>query len=428
MINSIFKSGMKMKVNRFLYALVLGISFLFFISSCKTIKTSSKPSPQKPVVTIPDIQTPPVTDTKPEKSKDVVKRRFALIMPFELEQNFKSEEDVTSAPEVNPASLNAINFYEGAMMAVDSLKSNKVEIKLNSYDTPSDSIEVVRMLTNAAIKEADMVFATFPNNLAAVAAGVARQHNIKLVLTQAGTPDILNNNANVALAFASTKTQCREMVGIMLEQFNDANIILVFRTIRREDELADVFRQEIVKRKGTSEFHEFNATKKEYKEVTGLISKSRRNIIFLISSDEAFVSPVLTLLEDQKIFGIKISGLPTWLNFESIDFSIFNNLQIHLFDNNFIEVDLVYNSLFRKLFISRFQMDPMPAAYNGFDMIYNVGLALKENYSGMDKLMKSSFQNRTQTYDFTNTVPGGVENKSISVLRIVDYKLERFNK
>ena len=399
----------------------------FTLSGCKATKQSSQPAPQKPVVDTP-APTPAPVELKAEKKTEIVKRRFVLIMPFELEQNFVESTEEVKEPEVSSSSLNALNFYEGALLAVDSLKSQKIEIKLNSYDTPSDSVGVVRMMTNAAIKDADLVFATFPNSLAPVAAGVAKLHNIKLVLTQAGSPELLKDNPQVALAFASTKTQCREMVTFMLNQVSDANIILVFRTAKREDELATVFREEILKLKGTSAFHDFNATKKDYKDIIGLLSKTKRNLVFVISSDEAFVSPVLTLLEEQNIFGIKISGLPTWLNFESIDFMNFKNLHVHLFDNNFIESDQSEKELFRKSFISRYHMDPLPSAYNGFDLVYHLGLSLREMTPGMEKLIQASFPGNPRTYNFVNTVAGGLENKTISVLQITDYKLERLNK
>ncbi|MDQ3052016.1 MAG: hypothetical protein M3Q95_14130 [Bacteroidota bacterium] len=417
------------KINFRILLLLIGIlSIPVVFSSCKSTKSSTKSTPQKPEVAQPVPQPPVVKEKEDIKKDQLVKMRFVMIMPFELEKNFVTSIDETTEPEINPSSLGALNFYEGALIAVDSLKSQKVEVKLNSYDTPSDSAGVVRMMTNAVVKDADLVIASLPNNLAEVAARIAKTNNIKLVLTSAGSPQLLSDNENVALAYASTKTQCREMVAFMLDQYTNANIILLFRTTRREDELASIFREEILKLKGDSDFQDFNATKKEYKDITGLLSKTKRNLVFVISSDEAFVSPVLALLEEQNIFGIKVSGLPTWLNFESIDFNMLNNLQVHLFDNNFIDTDEKEKSMFRKSFVSRYYSDPLSNAYNGFDIVYRLGLSLRQEYTGMENLMMSSFKSGNENYNFVSTGSGGIENKSISVLKITDYKLERLNK
>ncbi len=406
--------------------LILFFSINFF--ACKTSRDVSKNNQVKPEVSVPvPDKKPAVPEKKVDNKDEVIKRRFALIMPFELEQNFSSGTDELQQPEVSSSSLTALNFLEGSQMAVDSLKAKKVEVKLNSYDTPADSTGIAKMLSNPAIKDADIVFAMFPNNLVSAAAAIAKTHNVKLVLTQAGATESFKENSNIALAYASSKTQCREMVDFMLGQFPDANILLVFRTQKREDELASIFREEILKTKGNSDFQDFNASKKDYNDITASLSKTKRNIVFIISSDEAFVSPLLALLEDQKLFGIKISGLPTWLNFESIDFMNFNNLQLHLFDNNFIENDKPVKIQFRKAFISRFQMDPMPAAYNGYDLVFNLGLSLRSNYEGMDKLMQQSFEGN-EAYNFSYSNSGVIENKSISVLQITEYRLERLNK
>jgi len=429
MMMELFPATIKIRMRNVLQMLFIACCISIALSGCKSTKDATQSTAQKPATsTPPPKQEPAPAEVKTTKPEEVVKRRFVMIMPFELEQNFVETTEEATEPEVSSTSLNALNFYEGAMVAIDSLKSQKIEIKVNSFDTPADSVGVVRMMTNSTVKDADIVFASFPNNLVSVAVGVAKSNNIKLVLTQAGSADHLQNNATVALALASTKTQCREMVDFMMGQVSDANIILVFRTVKREDELASVFREEILKLKGNNSFQDFNATKKEYTEIVGTLSQTKRNLIFLISSDEAFVSPVLSLLEEQNMFGIKLCGLPTWLNFESIDFMNFKNLQVHLFDNNYIDVDQPEKSVFRKAFIGRFQTDPLPTAYNGFDLFYHLGTSQKVIHPDLFNLMQTSFAGCPRTYNFTNTNSGAIENKSISVLQISDYKLERLNK
>ena len=132
-------------------------------SSCKTSQQTSQPSQHKPAASTPPPKSDPsAAEVTPEKKLETVKRRFVLIMPFELEKNFEEKSEENKEPEVNPSSLNAISFFEGATMAVDSLKAEQVEVKINAYDTPADSAGVVRMMTNAAVKEADVVFGTFP--------------------------------------------------------------------------------------------------------------------------------------------------------------------------------------------------------------------------------------------------------------------------
>jgi len=395
---------------------------ILLFSSCK----SSQPVASAPSKT-PDKPTT-VTPTKPvekEKPGDVaVKLNVALIMPFDLKSNFATNEEGVSEPEIKQSSLPALSFYEGATIAVDSLKQMGKDVKLTAYDSPTDSTAIARLFSNQSLKDAGLVIGTFTNALVPVAASLAEKNGINLVLTQASSPDFLENKKNVALALPSTVTQCKEVVSTMLDKNPESNIILIYRTVKREEELAEFFRSEIVKKKGSREFREINATDKGFTDIVKYLSKTKRNLIFVVSSDEAFISPLLPLLEEQNIFGIQIIGLPTWQNFESIDFMILKNVQVNIFDNNFIDYDDVERASFRKHFISRYYTDPLPSAFNGFDLVYGVGQTSGSVKLNVNRVMEKSFEKSAHGYNFKEYNGGGMENKHISILRFNDYKLE----
>jgi ABC-type branched-subunit amino acid transport system substrate-binding protein len=396
------------------------------VVSCKSTKPAAT-TPPKPSVQTPSPKPEVKEEVKEVKKEENVKLKVVLIMPFELEQNFAEVTDETIEPEVSQTSLSALNFYEGALIATDSLKSHKKEVAIHTFDTPADSSAIFRMFSNAAVKEANFVIGTFPANLNNAAVTAASKYGVNLILTQSNSPEVLENHHNIALSAASTISQCREMAAFMLSQFEDSKIILVYRTEKREDQLASAFREEIIKLKKNQEFSELNATTKSYKDIATLLSKTKRNLIFLISSDEAFISPVISLVEEQKIFGIKLAGLPTWQNFESIDFMSLKNIEVYIFDNNFISLDTPLRADFRKTFISKYSNDPLNTAYNGFDLIFHIGNVYENNDKNFGGMLKKAFPNNSIGYSFEDSGNNGLENKSISVLRFFDYKLEKVN-
>lgn len=398
-------------------------------SSKKVVTAPSGPATPAPVP-----PPPPKEVVKDPVKEEKVSMSIALMMPFGLEKNFadtdieETGEDAADEPHIEPSSLNALHFYEGALLAADSLKSLKREIKIVALETPSDSSGIARTMVSKQIRNAAFVIGTFPNNLTNIAADIAKREKVNLVLTQSGSSKVTESNEYVALSNASTVTQIREMVDFMMESYPASNFILVFRNTRREDEMAAIFRQEIMQLKGSADFRDLNATEKSYKDISNLLSKTKRNVIFLVSSDEAFVSPVLAYLESQEIFGVYISGLPPWQNFESIDFMNFKNLQVFLFDNNFIDYDHPSVRAFRKYFMGAYYTDPMASGYNGFDLVYRIGGAYIPGENNFTNVVSKAFSGIHPFYDFDRPVPGsGAENKYISVLRFSDYKLERIN-
>jgi len=210
----------------------------------------------------------------------------------------------------------------------------------------------------------------------------------------------------------------------MMNKFPESNIIMVYRTVKREDELARFFRTAIISGKGNSKFKEYNATTTGSADISNMLDVSKRNLVFVISSDEAFISPLLSTLESLNIYNIQINGLPTWQDFESIDFMAFQNLQVNIFDNNFIDLTHPQRQFFRKAYISRFHTDPVPSAYNGFDLVYNLSKHCTNNRTDLNDLIKKSFNNDDVNFKFREIDSGGMENTNITVIKFSDYKLE----
>ena len=398
---------------------------MFIFSSCKTTQPTTRP-PAKPPTTV----TQPKTDPKKEEEKipdkdEVVKMNFALVMPFELRENFAPVTDDMAEPLVSPSSLQALNFYEGALMAVDTLVPHKRDVMIRAYEAPSDSAAIGRMFSNVNLKSANYVIGTFPNHLVPAAASLAKKHKINLVITQASSPDFLEDNEHVVLSMASTLSQCREMVTAMLKLHPGANVILVYRKMKREDELAEAFRSQIEELKSGITFHDIRIADNGIEEVTSALTKTKRNVVFVVSSDEAFVNPLLSKIEEQNLYGIVVSGLPTWQYFESIDFMNFQNIKVHIFDNNYIDYDDFSTSLLRSQFLKRFYNDPLPSAYHGFNMIYNLALQGRIAAGDFKKSINSSFNKQDKTFRFEEYGEGGLENKSITVLKFTDYKMEK---
>ncbi len=392
--------------------------------SCKTtrhVQVHKQPvqPPPVPEVKVPPVEVKPITEVNKTE-----KLNFTLILPFDLPSNFINSEAPEPDPEIKERSLQALNFYEGTLIAADSLKGMNKLVKVTACDAPSDSLSLARLLNSLDREQAGTVIATLPGSLAPAAAAIAEKNGLRLLLTQANTPKFLNNNNNTALAYASTFTQCREMVSTMMEKHPASKVILIYRNAKREDELAEAFRSQIRESGKNHELADLNLSIKTMKQVPEYLSKSARNIVFVVSSDEAFVSPLLSLIEEQAMYGVIVNGLPTWQNFESINFMSFKNIQVNIFDNNFIDYENPERLTLRKKFLDRYYTDPLPSGYNGFDLVFGIGSTTARERSSLREMIQAAFAGNREWFDFKQYENGGMENRKISVLRYVDYKLK----
>ncbi|HKR06037.1 MAG TPA: hypothetical protein VJY62_15480 [Bacteroidia bacterium] len=413
--------------NSFFFILFF-ISIIFF--SCKSTQVAQKETPKKTVVVPPS---PKTVEVKPvEKPKTSSKQmNIALLLPLYLEQNFEIDTSDTEV-DLEPRSLPALSFYEGAKLAVDSLAKTGMNIKLDVFDvSPDSSARHSIVMKYQSLKNYDLVFATYPSSQATVAADEAKLLGVKMVLTQFGNSTSIKNNSNVVLASPSTITQCKLMADYITEQYHYSNFITLTRKIRKESDLAEVFKNEtdsLLQYKFNSET---KTTVVNYTDSISIIllkylSADKRNILYLPSSDESYVSSVLNALDtlNEKI---TVVGLPTWENFETVWFSKMLNLEIYIFSSSYLDYDDSGIKYFRKKFIDHYKNDPLFTAYQGFALT-NYFSTLFNSYD-KNFLEHVSDNSRDTPFKFVqNEKPGGHENISISILKYSDYKLLKVNK
>lgn len=401
------------------YLISIGVLLLF---SCKATTTVTQPAETKPVVTPQKEKVEEETTPKAVKEEpDTITGVFSIVMPFELRENFAPMTDLSmDEPRIAPSSLTALHFYEGCMMAIDSLRKLNRQITLKSYDAPVDSNGLRRLFQDDMLRNSRVVFALLSEQMNAYAAELADKYGINLILTASAENEYLRNNQHVALSTASTMNQCKLMAQEMSTIYSEANFILAWRNVRRENELAEAFRSVL---KNNSAYVEVNLQDKGAAGLIQLLNRTNKNVVFIVSSDEAYISPLLAQLEEQQLGETVVAGLPTWQRFESFDFMAFQNLRIHVFDNIFIDYNNPAVVALRHQFIHHFYHDPLPMAYHGYDLVLAFGQSMTSARVNLDQWISSTNSPIYGLPLFIGVGDGMLENRSITLLRYSDYQL-----
>jgi hypothetical protein len=408
------------------YKLTVVILAALFVYSCGTRKK--------------DISYNPVTSPPPivEQQKDSVQDGFSgggefktdslsilIMMPFKLKENFTIDTSGVFY-DINAASLPAVHFYEGALLAVMDLKKKGITVTIEAIQSPADSVHLMRIENSAMWKKADFVIAKVLPSVIEVLARRAKVTNKQLILTQATDSEILLHNKQILISHASTLTQCRSMSEFITNKFSDSQITVVYRKTNREDYLASVFLKAMKANNPTQRIVDFNATTASVDKMLSKLSITKNNLVLVVSSDEAFVSPIISKLqgyESEEV--INVAGLPTWQDFESINFMQFDSLAFYLFENNYINHKDRSVKNIQKKFVRMFSTYPGSGGYNGYSIVYELGLSVHEaGVAEVATLANFGFVNDSVYYHFTQPDSlSGFENESISVLRLIDYEL-----
>ena len=138
---------------------------------------AERPVPKNTPKAVAEVAVPVVANEPPVKEKET-QFKVALLVPFYLE-----EMDSLRLDQSDPKVFNFVQFYESALMAVELLKKEGLNVKLNVYDVDGDErIDKTRkVLTKREMATMDLIIGPFYAKGFEVASKYAGEHKIPIV-------------------------------------------------------------------------------------------------------------------------------------------------------------------------------------------------------------------------------------------------------
>ena len=375
---------------------------------------------------------------------------ISIMLPFYLTKN--DEEFYIDSSEVDdfgekiyekiyyephyiyPRSLSFIEFYEGFLLAVDSLKRNGLSINLHVYDTENDTNRVKEILSFPEIKNTDLIIGPIYNHEIELVSEFSRNYQIKMVTPLSDELRFADENPMLFQVYPSFNAQIEEYAKY-ISNFQDKNIVLV----HNGDSLGYHNIQQVKERIFSYLSVDTNLNSIQFKEVAfkdsinalqHALSKETENIFVIPSNDEAFVTDVITNLNTLKTFGnqIKVIGLSRWQRFNNIDPEYFFNLELSIATPFFID----YHNHDVKNFILKYRheynTEPDQMAVHGYDIgLFFLSALQFYGYDFENCIYQHSSSLLQANYKFVKWYQNsGYENIDVSMVKYFgDYHIDR---
>ena len=317
---------------------------------------------------------------------DFSQKHLVLMLPFRLNKvEFDSVADTKRSIEKDPYLDASLDFYSGAIVALDSLKTLGVSVKLDVYDTKYQTSTVTQLLQDKTFEDVDAVIGPLTNNTFDIVSKALNQYNIPVV-----SPIGVNLKLydNVFQSRPSDEMLRDKMIQYIKRDSLPKNIIVIADS--NNSETANMLKQEFVastivfsrKNKKTGKDEHF-VTRDDIQSAL----KPGRNIVFIETQNEGFVSNVTSILASSTQFGNKEQGRDsTTITLVTSKFnSAFEGDEInnaHLSKLHFTYAtsskkysDDNHNS-FVKRYVDTFKTTPNNRAVKGFDLMMDVVLRL----------------------------------------------------
>jgi ABC-type branched-subunit amino acid transport system substrate-binding protein/LysM repeat protein len=362
--------------------------------------------------------------------------KIAFFLPFHAEEaNAIEQEKLIKGEEQLPNKTSvALQFYEGALLAIDSLKKLKFNANVFVYDIDdSDSLNMLTLLKKRELAEMDLIIGPLYGSSFMPISKFAKEHKIPIISPFTQINKILFDNPFVCKIVPSNTLQVEQLAHFVVDSFHTQNIILINNGNAKEVTFYNSF-------KNTSKLamldkkHSASDTVKEAKNfpvMQGLLSSSKTNVIILPSNSQSYVTEFISRLSSlQDKNKIVLLGLQNWTNYDNLDFEYLNGLELHIPSSNNIDFQNNATKFFVNNYREKYKTEPELYSYNGFDITYCFLSALQKYGSGfLNNIKDINYKGIASNFNFIQSISNksGFENKFVVILKYDKYKLVKAN-
>ena len=361
----------------------------------------------------------------------------SMILPMFLDLNdtLIANLKIDDKEQVLAKSTVSIQFYQGALVALDSLKKEGLKFEVRVYDSAKDTSMINDLIDKDLLSDVDLIIGPFYLSEFMRFSEYAKEHQIHIVCPVPQNNKVLLGNEFVSKVATSRNIIFKNLGKYVSYLYGNQNVVIVGQLFRANP-LAFAFKNEFLnalRNTGdTASVKNLKEVKWDNGDISSIVNElkdSVYNIIVIPSNDQVYVTQLLaklnTIHEDYKI---KVIGIDQWMRYTNIDFEYFDNLGVMVGVDGHVDFDRPHVKSFVKNYHKRFEIFPEKFAFQGFDIthyylkaLHKYGTRLETGITqGNEKYLYFNFG------FFKTGMESGYENKSTILLKYQNFELVEF--
>jgi LysM repeat protein len=365
----------------------------------------------------------------------------AIMLPLMLDKNesvMNQAMRLGQAREMFQTTKISFDFYQGFMLAMDSLKQAGLNVKVLVYDTKKDTSVIAGLMNKEEFKEVDLVVGPLFEHTIRYATKRCAEKQIRIVLPFNTDEKNLYNNPFVFKSVASDMTLMDGTVDYIVQHHAQHNVILV-KPINQSDlalyeRVRERFNEKIkaVKNPYNLKIVEASQGSTSGRELNAYVKSDTVNVFIIPSNDLTFVSGAMSRLNKvmnlnpyKSDFKVVTFGLEEWNKFEDLDVKYRNRLNQHYASYRYVDYNDPEGVEFVKAYRSHNGVDPNVYATQGFDIGMYFVSSLYLYGTNFDSALDFYRMNLVQNnFSFQPILPqSGQENQRVCIIKYDNYKL-----
>lgn len=382
--------------------------------------------------------------------------QVAIMMPF-MSKSFTP----TNGKEIPIQSIKAIEFYEGVLIALDSLKAEGVNLFVNVYDTERDTTVVQNLLNQRELQEADLIIGPLLSKNLKIVAEFAKTNKKILISPLNSRNNLTVDNPYFIQVNPSFDVHSRLIIEQVHKIERDKYVIrdpmqknfLVLALGKDSSRVASLQQSYVnFKNDPNAKIQTLipNSPTIDINKIKPLLQRDKLNVIVMPTTDEGFIynslreiQKLVDKVEPRRGYQIIVVGMDRWRYFSRINFEYYESLNLHFTSDYYTTSNRKVVRSFKENYKSIYGIGTREFGFKGFDimlyfgrMINKYGVNFQAHLWKENKVYNHTKFQIEPVYQFTVPLDGNptetrtsiissYENQYLNFLKFKEYQLNK---
>jgi LysM repeat protein/ABC-type branched-subunit amino acid transport system substrate-binding protein len=366
----------------------------------KAVETITNKSSDRELKTTEQINTAESQSSNcmPEKVAKSQKYKAALLLPLYLAGNdnpepasldkalLMSKISIAKPVAANPAdttvmlagvnvdqrAVSFLEFYEGTLLAIDSLQQKGMNIELYVFDVSNQKM-INALVQMDEFRDLNLIIGPVYPELQETVATFAAKNRIPMISPLASNGNLEQNNPWYFKVNPSREYQVEQTASYVAKEMGNKNFIILQQggnSNSADAQLAKLCKERLTANPRETLFHEYNL-QQGINAIIPLMSETGENIFMIPTDNEAQVSVAVTNLTSlAEHYNIVLVGTQMLTKLKSIQTENYHRIRLRYLSPYFTDYNRPQVRRFVGQYRDKFSAEPTQFSFQGFDVAY----------------------------------------------------------
>ena len=240
------------------------------------------------------------------------RKTIIVFIPLEIDGAFNGTDYILGNNNLPKTMLPGLDFYNGVLMAVDSLKKSSTTFDIRIIDTKQKNNSLTTLLTDSSLQKPTLIISAVTNKVdTKLIADFALAQQSPMVSAVFPNDAGVTNNPFFTVLNPTLKTQCEAIYNYIQTNFSKNTILYIKKKGTTEDYIQNIIVDS--NSKTSKSFLNIEATDSiSFTDIVPYLDSTKQNILLCGSLKESFGYSIVKLLNDNPAYKSTIIGMPTW--------------------------------------------------------------------------------------------------------------------